>query len=83
MIMAKSRAAIRLEEWYTNAEAVDVLSKNAGRPINKMYPRTLARDGHIQTVALGTQRLYRKADVDAYVVSTKRGRKPKSQEAAS
>ena len=75
--MTKARAAINLAEWYTNGEALERLSQNAGRKIDKNYPRTLARDGHIQTIALGTQRLYRKADVDRYVVSTKRGRRPK------
>jgi len=73
--MAKKK--IDLDEWYTNEEAVDQLSKNSGRPIDKNYPRTLARYGKVDSIEIGARgKLYRKIDIDQYVVGTTRGRKP-------
>ena len=70
---------ITLDEWYTNDQAVERLSQNAGRPIDRNYPRTLARYGKIKTLDIGTgSKLYWKQDIDNYVVSPLRGRKPRS-----
>jgi len=72
---------INLDDWYTNDQAVERLSQNAGRPIDRNYPRTLARYGKIETLDIGTgSKLYRKRDIDNYVVSTTRGRKPSKKE---
>lgn len=75
---------VTLDEWYTNDEAVAKLSENAGRPVDRNYPRTLARYGKVQVLDIGTRsKLYRRSDIDAYVVEAKRGRKPrKSKQAA-
>ena len=68
---------INLDDWYTNDQAVKRLSENAGRPIDRNYPRTLARYGKVKTLYIGTgSKLYKKKDIDNYVVSTTRGRKP-------
>lgn len=69
---------ITLDDWYTNDEAVERLSKNAGRPVDRNYPRTLARYGKVEVLDIGTRsKLYKKSDIDAYVVAEKRGRKAK------
>jgi len=67
---------INLDEWYTNDQAVQRLSENSGHPVNRNYPRSLARHNKITSFDIGTgSKLYLKADVDAYVVDTKRGPK--------
>ena len=69
---------ITLDDWYTNDQAVKRLSENAGRPIDRNYPRTLARYRKIETLDIGTgSKLYKKSDIDAYIVDTKPGRKKK------
>ncbi len=81
--MADKTQWVNLADWYTAAEATAALSRNAGRPIDKNYPRTLARYNRVRTMELGTRgRLYLKADIDGYVVSTKRGVKAKAKQAA-
>jgi hypothetical protein len=68
---------LNLDEWYTADKALERLKANSGgRDINQDYPRTLARYGKIKTFDIGTRtKLYWKADIDGYVVDTKRGRK--------
>lgn len=76
--MPREKREINLDEWYTNDQAVKRLSENSGRLIDRNYPRTLARYGKVETLDIGTgSKLYKKSDIDAYVVDTKRGRKPK------
>ena len=73
--MSKSKK-IDLGDWYTAEEAQKRLSENAGREIDINYPRTLARYGKIESIEVGARgKLYRKRDIDAYVVGMKRGRK--------
>jgi hypothetical protein len=68
---------INMEEWYTHEQALARLIENAGRPIDRNYPRTLAKYNKVDVLELGKRtRMYRKRDIDAYVVSTKPGRKP-------
>jgi len=71
----KKQPSTNLEDYYTLEEAVKRLSENAGRPIDENYPRTLVRYGKIESIDVGRTKLYLKRDIDAYVVSTKRGRK--------
>ncbi len=67
---------INLDDWYTTEEATARLSANSGRQVDKNYPRTLARYGKIESLEIGARgKLYLKKDIDAYVVTTKRGRK--------
>ena len=67
---------IDLDEWYTNEEAVERLSKNSGRPIDRNYPRTLARYRKVKSLDISNHnKLYFKADIDQYVVGSTRGRK--------
>ena len=68
---------INLDDWYTAEQARAKLSENSGREIDINYPRTLARYGKIRSLEIARSKLYFKADVEAYVVDTKRGRKPK------
>jgi hypothetical protein len=76
--MPREKREINLDEWYTNDQAVKRLSENSGRLIDRNYPRTLARYGKVETLDIGTgSKLYKKSDIDVYVVDTKRGRKPK------
>lgn len=70
---------INLDDWYTTEEAVKRLSENSGRPIDANYPRTLARYGKVTSLDIGNRgKLYLKADVDAYVVSSRPGRKSRN-----
>jgi len=67
---------INLDDWYTTEEARKRLSENSGREIDANYPRTLARNGKITTLDIGSRgKLYLKRDVDHIVVSTQRGPK--------
>ncbi len=71
---------INLDDWYTNDQAVQKLSETAGRPIDRNYPRTLARYGKIEMLDIGTgSKLYKKSDIDAYVVAERPGRKSKKE----
>ena len=71
---------ITLDDWYTNDQAVQKLSETAGRPIDRNYPRTLARYGKIETLDIGTgSKLYKKSDIDTYVVAEHPGRKAKKE----
>ncbi len=65
-----------ISDYYNARQAIDVLSKNSGHQVNINYPRTLAKYGLIRYLDIGVRtKLYLKEDVDAYIVSTKRGRK--------
>ncbi len=65
--MSKSNK-INLNDWYTTEEARQKLSANSGREINSSYPRTLAKNGKITSLDIGSRgKLYLKRDVDAYV----------------
>lgn len=76
-----NKKSINLDDWYTAEEARQRLSENSGREIDINYPRTLARYGKIETLDIGARgKLYLKKDIDAYVVDTKRGPKPKSEQ---
>jgi len=66
---------INLADWYNAADAAERLTANSGRPIDVSYVRTLARYGKITQMKLGNRAaLYRKSDVDAYIVE-ERGEK--------
>ena len=76
-----NKQSINLDDWYTAEEARQRLSENSGREIDINYPRTLARYGKIETLDIGARgKLYLKSDIDVYVVDTKRGPKPKSEQ---
>ena len=78
------KKTINLDDWYTADEAVERLSKNSGRPIDRSYPRTLSRYGLIRSLDIGARgKLYLKVDIDAYVVDTKRGPKPRQAKEAA
>lgn len=70
---------INLDDWYTTEQARVRLSANSSREIHSSYPRTLARYGRIRSLEISKRaRLYSKEDVDAYVVDSQRGPKPKA-----
>jgi hypothetical protein len=72
---------INLDDWYNNDQAVKRLSENAGRPIDRNYPRTLARYGKVRTLDIGAGvKLYRRQDIDEYIVSDRPGRKSRKQQ---
>jgi hypothetical protein len=74
-----SNKKINLDDWYTNDQAVAKLSETAGRPIDKNYPRTLARYGKVEVLDIGTgAKLYKKSDIDLYHVAARPGRKAAS-----
>ncbi len=73
---------VNLDDYYTAKEARDRLSENSGREIGIDYPRTLANKNKIRSLDIGARgKLYLKVDVDTYIVSTKRGRRPKNEAA--
>ncbi len=64
-----------LQDWYGPKEAAERLSANSGKPIDMSYVRTLARYGKIRSYQISERvRLYRKEDVDKYIVE-ERGEK--------
>jgi hypothetical protein len=64
-----------LEDWYTAAAAAEVLTQKSNKQVKPAYLRTLAREKKVQTKKIGPRTtLYRKADVDAYIVED-RGKK--------
>ncbi len=70
-----SEETINLGEWYNPTQAAERLTQNSGKPIDISYVRTLARYGKITTFQISPRvRLYRKADIDAYIVE-ERGEK--------
>jgi len=81
--MPRQVKRVNLEDWYTAEEAAKKLSENAGRPIDINYPRSLARYGKVESITVGTGKLYLKRDIDAYVVDTKRGPKSKREKQAA
>ena len=67
--MTNQEQHINLAEWYSPTEAAARLTANSGRPIDVSYVRTLARYGKIASYQISERiRLYRKADVDTYIV---------------
>lgn len=75
------KKSINLDDWYTAEEARQRLSENSGREIDINYPRTLARYGKVETLDIGARgKLYLKKDIDAYIVTTKRGPKAKGEQ---
>ena len=72
-----TKRTLNLDHYYSCVEAVARLSENAGRHVDENYPRTLARYGKVRTAKFGGSTIYLKADIDGYVVSTKRGPKSK------
>jgi len=71
---------VNLDDWYTAEEARERLSTNSGREIDINYPRTLARYGKVKTLDVTSRgKLYFKRDIDNYVVSGQRGRKPRQE----
>ena len=68
-----------LSDWYSPKDAAIRLSANSGKQIDISYVRTLARYGRIRTYQISDRmRLYRKEDIDKYVVE---GRGTKSARA--
>lgn len=64
-----------LQDWYNPKEAAERLSANSGKSIDMSYVRTLARYGKIRSYQISDRvRLYRKEDIDKYVVE-ERGEK--------
>lgn len=64
-----------LQDWYGPKDAAERLSANSGKPIDMSYVRTLARYGKIRSYQISERvRLYRKEDIDNYVVE-ERGEK--------
>ncbi len=64
------------KNWVTSTQAAEILSTNSGHPVADAYVRQLARYGFIEVWALSSHvKLYNRADTEAYIVSTTRGRK--------
>lgn len=70
----------RVEDWITSSEAAAILTENSGHPVSGAYVRQLGIAGKINTKAIdGRTKLYWRRNVEAYVVRSKRGRKPKDK----
>jgi hypothetical protein len=73
-------ARLKKEQWVSGKEATRIISENSGRPIADSYVRLLASQGKIETREVdGRTNEYKLSDVSSYVVSHKRGKKPKSK----
>ena len=57
-----------LGDYYTAAEAAEVLTKNSKKTIAPAYMRTLARYGVVTPKKVGRLNVYPKQQVDRYVV---------------
>ena len=59
----------QLEAWLTAGVAATILTDKSGRNVQPDYLRTLAREGKIRTVKMGTRTtLYFREDVENYTV---------------
>jgi hypothetical protein len=70
-----------LGDYYTAAEAAEVLTKNSKKRIDPAYMRTLARYGVVTPKKVGRLNVYPKHEVDRYVVED-RGAKLEHQRQA-
>jgi hypothetical protein len=57
-----------LGDYYTAAEAAEVLTKNSKKRIDPAYMRTLVRYGVVTPKKVGRLNVYPKHEVDHYVV---------------
>lgn len=70
-----SEEVIDMNLWYTSEQACKRLEANSGKPVDSSYLRYMAREKLVETKKLSERvRLYRRADIDPYVVES-RGRK--------
>jgi hypothetical protein len=66
---------VNLEQYYTAAEAAEVLSRNSGKKIDAAYVRMLAKYGKLHPKRINSRlNLYPKFEVESYVVE-ERGEK--------
>lgn len=60
---------IDMHEWYTAPQALERLEANSGKKLDPGYPRLLGRIGKVEVKIISERiRLYRKRDIDAYIV---------------
>ncbi len=76
--MSEDDEILNMNEWYTAPQAIERLEANIVKKLDSAYPRLLARAGLVEAKILSERvRLYRKHDIDGYVVEergTKAGR---------
>ena len=71
----------KLEEWITSKEAADILTANSGHEVSDAYVRLLGGKGKLATKQIDARtKLYKRRDVEGYVVSTQRGPKAKEEQ---
>lgn len=76
-----ARKGEALSAWITSKEAASILSQKSGHPVADAYVRRLGLRGKIDTRQIDARtKLYKRSDVESYIVSTTPGRKKKQQE---
>lgn len=70
----------RLDAWVSGRDAARLLSEQSGHTVSPAYVRWLGNNDKVRTrIFDGRTKLYYKADIMAYVVSTTRGPKPRAK----
>lgn len=73
--MTEHDEIIDMGKWYTAPQALERLEANSGKKLDASYPRYLGRLGRVEVKIISQRvRLYRRADIDSYVVED-RGKK--------
>ncbi|HET8913467.1 MAG TPA: hypothetical protein VFN23_18490 [Ktedonobacteraceae bacterium] len=64
------------ETWVTSAEAAQILSEKAGRPISDAYVRLLAKKDKIRIKQIDARtKLYHRGDCEGYTVHALEGQR--------
>jgi len=73
----------RLDAWLSGRDAARILSEQSGHTVSPAYVRWLGNHEKVRTKIFdGRTKLYYKADIESYVVDTKRGPKPGARHVA-
>lgn len=71
---------IDMNQWYTTLQALERLEANSGKKLDPNYPSWLARRGRVEQKVISQRiRLYKRTDIDAYVVETRGAKVARSQ----
>lgn len=71
---------IDMNKWYTTQQALARLEANSNKKLDPNYPSWLARRGRVEQMIISQRiRLYKRTDIDNYVVETRGTKVARSQ----